>query len=139
MKFLRVLILVLLSLHISEGIDRYYDCDVYTTSDPNPYLTLKPGYDDKICIQDFSDGLFYCKWWTCQAPPCSRDQELRSSYNKCPYCEGTCSNGGEIHDVGTSFPCADGYNTCRCAKTGVVMTSYAMTNKVALCGAPIEI
>ncbi|XP_061167242.1 uncharacterized protein LOC133176086 [Saccostrea echinata] len=132
-------ILLLLSMcHLSVAITRFYDCDVYGPSDPNPYLSPKAGYDDKICIQDFTEGVFYCKWWTCQTPPCPRDQELSSAYNKCPYCEGTCSNGGVIHDVGTSFLCADGYNICRCGKTGVVSTSYAMTNKFSLCGAPIE-
>ncbi|XP_062589297.1 uncharacterized protein LOC134250950 [Saccostrea cucullata] len=132
-------ILILLSLfHLSVGVSRFHDCDVYGPDDPNPYLSPKPGYDGKICIQDLTEGVFYCKYWKCQTPPCPREQQLRgSAYNKCPYCEGTCSNGGVIYEAGTSFLCADGANTCRCGKNGSVGSTYMMTNKYSLCRAPL--
>ena len=49
------------------------------------------------------------------------------------YILGTCSSGGKLHKVGTTFTCPDQVNVCSCVSTGFMTTTVMNTNKYSLC------
>ncbi|XP_078321848.1 uncharacterized protein LOC111111142 [Crassostrea virginica] len=127
-------LLPFLVLSFTEGVRRYHDCVVYETPEEYPDLLKEDeGNSDQVCVSDRAEGAYYCRLFTCQPLLCAANQQIRSPTSRCPYCEGTCSSGGKLHKVGTTFTCADQVNVCSCVSTGFMTTTVMNTNKYSLC------
>ncbi|XP_076106017.1 uncharacterized protein LOC143074446 [Mytilus galloprovincialis] len=109
----------------ASGSEIYGDCIKYTVGEIKPVLTD----GDRFCLQE--QGYVYCKEFKC--PPTVCESPLVPENLKCQYCEGTCSYGGTVYQVGSDFECLDGSNQCHCGKENRIASTKAGQNYRWMC------
>nr|AKI87986.1 byssal protein-3 [Mytilus coruscus] len=106
----------------ASGSETYGDCIKYAVGEIKPVLSN----GDRFCLQE--KEYMYCKEFTC--PPTACEQPLVPENYECLYCEGTCSYGGTVYQVGSGFQCLDGVNRCNCgAKNRIASTKIAQNSR----------
>ncbi|XP_071166085.1 uncharacterized protein [Mytilus edulis] len=92
-------------------------CVVYEEGETIPSLPTGARYG-RTCHSIFRDRNNYCVEWDCPKTDCSDPIVPKTG---CPFCNGTCVNGGRVFRDDEHFTCDDGCNGCTCHSTTLMM------------------
>ncbi|XP_052073336.1 uncharacterized protein LOC127711348 [Mytilus californianus] len=108
-------IVVIVLIGISYGREQYGDyCEKFGLGEIQPPIFN----GERFCLSD--RDYKYCRSYNCPTPDCLHP--LTPATGVCRYCEGKCSYGGTMYNIGGfSIKCLDGSNLCACSRNNRIL------------------